>query len=261
MTEYGKYRYQAAEALPAMQANCDAPTSSAAPAQFHLTASEPCAYLSGQTERKLLARTQNLDKKSIDALHRMGYRRSMGGIYKPACVACQACKSLRVKADDFVASKNQQRILKANKDLELIITPNAVNDDHVALYLDYVLARHTYSDMALMSRNDILEMIEVSDTQSYLFEWRSKKDSALLACCLVDELDDGLSLVYSFFDPRLNKRSLGSFVILSCLDYVQQQNLPFLYLGYWINQASQMRYKSRFKPAQVFEQRAWRDLD
>ena len=232
------------------------------PRSFSLLAPSACPYLAGEEERKLVAWLgERADVSDFSALNRRGFRRSHDFIYKPFCGGCKACKALRVQAKDFLPGRTQRRIYKTNDDLELKICPNEATDEQYDLFHAYVTRRHYAGGMSAMDRNDFKMMIEESGVETSLFEWRQKESSELLACCLVDSLDDGFSAVYSFFDPDYVKRSLGVYMILSLIEFTQKFGMPYVYLGFWVRGSEKMDYKSLYKPCQILEEGEWRDFD
>lgn len=185
-----------------------------------------------------------------------GFRRSQTIAYRPACDECQACQSSRVVASQFRLSSSFRRILNKNADLgRTILTPSSSREqfDLLHRYLDH---RHQTGGMADMSPLDYIAMVEETSVRTQIIEYRDSDDK-LTACLIADQMRDGLSLVYSFFDPVAEKRSLGTFMILDQIARVQAAGLPHVYLGYLIENCSKMNYKKRFRPLQILHVDGW----
>ncbi len=235
--------------------------------QFYLTAPAPCPYLPGKFERKIFT---HLIGESAPALNDMltqgGFRRSQNIAYRPACEACRACVSVRVCAGQFVPTRSQRRIWKRNADLVGEELPPQPSADQYALFRDYLEARHAEGGMADMSVLDYSMMIEDTYVDTHVVEYRLRgPDSGvtrrgggdLVAVALTDILADGLSMVYSFFDPGRANRSLGTFLILDHIERARRLALPYLYLGYWVEGSPKMDYKSRFLPQERLYPSGW----
>ena len=199
--------------------------------QFYLTAPSACPYLPGQQERKIF--THLVGKRAAalnDLLTQTGFRRSQTIAYRPACESCRACVSVRVLVDDFRPSASQRRAIRANADLIGVFVAPKPTNQHYALFRSYLDKRHPYGGMADMSSLDFAMMVEDTHIDTVLTEYRllsptgdGQASGPLLAVCLTDRLADGLSLVYSFYDPDMTRRSLGSFVIL---DHIEKARAP-----------------------------------
>lgn len=228
---------------------------------FYTTPPQPCPYLPGQVERKVVA---NLAVPHADALHnrlsRAGFRRSHTLIYTPVCASCSACTPLRIPVARFTPDRTQRRILRHNTDLHARCLPPVATPEHYALFHRYQAARHTEGDMATMTAEDYRSMVEETPVETMLFEFRSDSGE-LMIVSLIDRLEDGLSAVYSFYDPDQPRRSLGSLAILFLIEETARLELPHLYLGYWIQQSRKMSYKSRFRPAEVLTHGVWHTLE
>jgi arginyl-tRNA--protein-N-Asp/Glu arginylyltransferase len=224
---------------------------------FFITEAAPCPYLDGQLERKLFT---HLVGDNADPIHhslsKAGFRRSQTIAYRPACDDCQACKSSRILADKFTPSASFRRILRRNGDLKRqVIAPSASREQYELLRL-YLDERHQDGGMTDMTSLDYIEMVEETAVNTHLVEYRTD-DGTLVACLLADELADGLSMVYSFFDPTESHRSLGSFMILDQIARAQSAALPHVYLGYLIDKSQKMAYKKRFQPLQCLGKNGW----
>jgi arginyl-tRNA--protein-N-Asp/Glu arginylyltransferase len=204
----------------------------------------------------------------IDNLLKGGFRRSQNIAYMPYCDGCQACVSVRIVVDEFEPSRSMRRISKRNADLETRRVGAMATSEQYSLFRDYIGARHSDGGMADMSVFDYSMMVEDSAVETFITEYRRKPGSRLLssavtgdlplaAAALCDRLSDGLSLVYSFYDPDLEDRSLGSHIILEHVEYARQMKLPYVYLGYWIQGSRKMDYKARFNPQERLTRHGW----
>ncbi|MFQ6553340.1 arginyltransferase [Aestuariibius insulae] len=227
--------------------------------QFYVTAPQPCPYLDGRMERKLFTalQTDNAEKLN-DTLSRQGFRRSQNVLYRPACSECTACLSARIRVADFESSKSQRRILKRNGDLVRKVSSPWATDDQYALFRTYLDSRHSDGGMADMDIYEFAAMIEETPIRSRVVEYH--EGDVLRGVCLTDVLEDGLSMVYSFFDPKLEKRSLGTQLILDHVDIAREADLPYVYLGYWVPGSPKMGYKSRFGALEVYRGGEWQRL-
>lgn len=231
--------------------------------QFYLTSPAPCPYLPGREERKVFTHLIGLRAPALnDALTQSGFRRSQTIAYRPACENCRACVSARVKAAEFSPSRGQRRILRRNLDLSAAIRPARANPEHYQLFREYVRTRHNDGGMSDMSPVDFQMMVEDSHVETRLIEYRLPAEPArpgrLVACCLTDRLGDGLSMVYSFYAPQMDARSLGGFMILDHIARARRLGLEHLYLGYWVEGSRKMDYKSRFQPQERLGMDGWR---
>lgn len=230
--------------------------------QFYLTSPAPCPYLPGREERKVFTHLIGLRAPPLnDTLTQSGFRRSQTIAYRPACEQCRACVSVRVKIDEFTLSRGMRRVRRRNDDLVGEARPARATHEQYALFRRYVGARHSDGGMADMSMVDYQMMIEDSHVDTRLIEYRlAQADGeigALVACCLTDRLSDGLSMVYSFYDPELEHRSLGGFMILDHAERARSFGLPHVYLGYWVEGSRKMEYKARFLPQERLGMNGW----
>jgi leucyl-tRNA---protein transferase len=231
---------------------------SVAPQHFYRTAALPCPYLAGKIERKLVTELAGRHAGAFyNELSRAGFRRSHHLAYRPACVGCSACVPVRIPVAAFSESKSLKRIRNLNRDL----FPRAIEADatleQFRLFQRYQRSRHADSDMAAMTFGDYQAMIEDSPVATKMIELRAA-DGTLHGAGLYDPLDDGLSAVYSFFDPEHGKRSLGTLLVLALIDEARRKKLAYVYLGYWIEGSAKMSYKSRFRPLEALDTRGWR---
>lgn len=224
---------------------------------FFSTPPAPCPYLRGKLEKKIVTLLAGKDPDNLhNTLSLAGFRRSQDLAYRPACDDCNACIPIRVSVNTFNFKKSFRRIWNMNQDLSAREMPASAELDHFNLFHRYLRSRHSDGGMSEMSFSDYQAMIEDSPVQTQLTEFRNN-DKELLAVCLTDCMDDGLSLVYSFFEPELQKRSLGSFLVLWHILQAQKMGLPHVYLGYWISESPKMSYKTRFQPAEILTKDGW----
>ena len=227
----------------------------ATPLQLRLSTRSECPYLPGRTEQRV-AVDINENPAHHNQLARAGFRRVENWAYKPVCPACNACLPWRVDCDAFRPSRNMARIWRSNRDLKRSMAPIRLTEDHFTLFGRYITSRHSDGQMAQMTRDEFLNMIENSPIETLLVNYRAS-DGRLVATVLTDVQDDGLSAVYSFFDPGENARSFGTFIILDLIDRCREAQLPWLYLGYYVENSQKMTYKARFQPAEIFRDGLW----
>ena len=228
--------------------------------QFYVTAPQPCPYLAGRMERKLFTALQGDQAEKLnDALSRQGFRRSQNVLYRPSCADCQACYSARIRVADFEPSRSQWRVIRRNAVLRRRATSPWATEEQFALFRRYLDGRHAEGGMADMDIFEFAAMVEETPVRSRLIEYHAP-DSDLRAVCLTDLLDDGLSMVYSFFDPTREKDSLGTYVILDHVQIARELGLPYVYLGYWVPGSDKMGYKARFGALEVYKRGQWTPL-
>ncbi|HEY5210478.1 MAG TPA: arginyltransferase [Stellaceae bacterium] len=235
--------------------------SAVAPLQFYRTASLPCPYIEGRTERKLVTELVGRDGIGFyNELSRGGFRRSHHLAYRPACAGCNACIPVRIVVPDFAPGRSLRRVAQRNADLRVDMGATKASIDQFRMFMRYQRSRHHDSEMASMTYGDYRAMIEDSPVESRLIDMHGP-DGAILGACLVDLLDDGVSAVYSFYDLDEAKRSLGSYLILALIAETRRLHLPYLYLGYWIGESPKMAYKSRFRPLEGLSAQGWTLID
>jgi arginine-tRNA-protein transferase len=230
--------------------------------RFFLTAPSPCPYLPGREERKVFAHLPLSDGPGVnDALTQVGFRRSQNIAYRPACESCDACISARIPAGDYEFSRTERRVLERNGDLSRHLVEAEATMEQFDLLRRYLLARHAQGGMADMTWPDYVAMVEDTAVRTHLIEYRLPSGDGgpgdLVACVLVDILGDGLSLVYSFYEPAMPRRSLGSFVILDHVVQARAAELGCVYLGYWVPGSPKMDYKARYRPIEVLKPGGW----
>jgi arginyl-tRNA--protein-N-Asp/Glu arginylyltransferase len=233
--------------------------------QFYLTAPSPCPYLPKREERKVFTHLIGRRAAALnDTLTQSGFRRSQTIAYRPACENCRACVSVRVKVDEFRASKSLRRVLRHNWDIVGGVVRTEPTSEQYALFRAYLDARHGDGGMADMTVLDYSMMVEDSHVETRLIEYRSLDldgQGPLAGVCLTDVLADGLSMVYSFYEPEEDKRSLGTFMILDHIERARELGLPHLYLGYWVQDSRKMAYKARFLPQERLGMNGWERVE
>ena len=233
--------------------------------RFFLTAPSPCPYLPGRNERKVFAHLPLSEGALVnDTLTEVGFRRSQNIAYRPACDGCDACASVRIPVEGYPFAKSERRVLDRNADLSRHLVEAEATLEQFELLRRYLTARHAEGGMADMVWSDYVAMVEDTAVRTHLIEYRlpsqDRGPGDLVGCILVDMLKDGLSLVYSFYDPTATRRSLGSFAILDHIRQAQSLGAPYVYLGYWVGGSAKMAYKARFNPLEVLRPGGWRLL-
>lgn len=226
--------------------------------QLYLSPAHPCSYLPQQTASTLFIDPAARPTPEIyGQLLQQGFRRSGEHVYRPHCEACTACHSARVPVSSFKPKRNQRRIRRLNEqDINLVITPAGFEPEHYALYRRYTAGRHPDGEMSNMDQVQYLGFLTSRWCDTEFLEFRL--DGVLVAVAVTDRVPDGLSAVYTFFDPELARRSLGTYAILSQIELARQRGLDWLYLGYWIEQCHKMAYKTDYQPLQLFSDDRWR---
>ena len=226
--------------------------------QFYLTIPSPCPYLPDRMERKIFTQLDPLSGPHLNNyLTHAGFRRSQNVIYRPACEACRECKSLRILTAEFALTRSMRRILNKNTDISRNIAEPLATREQFDVLERYLNTRHHGGGMSDMDFYRYEMMVEQCASDTEIVEYRDNQNH-LIACVLTDVLNDGLSLVYSFFDPDLSRRSLGNYMILDAIERCRYEGQPYLYLGYWVEDSPKMDYKAKFKPAEVLGSQGWR---
>lgn len=235
--------------------------------QFFLTSPSPCPYLHGESERKVFTHLVGEKAPELnDLLTQGGFRRSQNIAYRPACETCRACVSVRILADEFRPTKNMRRLVRLNEDLIGTENEGEPTSEQYSLFRDYLDSRHKNGGMSDMTVLDYAMMVEDSHVDTKIIEYRrrgsdsfvtGKGEGPLVAVALSDRMTDGYSMVYSFFDPAEERRSLGTWMILDHIERTRQSGLPHVYLGYWVEGSRKMEYKTRFRPQQHLLTNGW----
>ena len=221
--------------------------------QFYVTAPQPCPYLPNRMERKLFTALQGESAEKLnDSLSKQGFRRSQNVLYRPSCSECAACLSARISVADFKPSKSQRRSMNRNAHLRRRASSPWATEEQYTLFRRYLDNRHADGGMADMDVFEFAAMIEETPIRSRVVEYTNEKTGALTAVCLTDVLDDGLSMVYSFYEPDLPRQSLGSWMILDHIEIAREAELPYVYLGYWVPGSPKMGYKAQFSAPEVY---------
>ena len=232
--------------------------------QFYITAPQKCPYIRGKYERKLFTALYGRSTEQLnDDLSLQGFRRSQKVLYRPLCSDCSACLSIRVVVHEFKPSKSQRRVTSKNKLIFRVEKKAEATEEQYEIFKSYLNSRHLNGGMSNMDDLEFSSMIEETNVQSKVFEYRtadSECNDKLVAVCLTDTNRDGLSMVYSFYDPSYQNLSLGKFMILDHILLAQQLKLDYLYLGYWIRRNDKMGYKADYKPAEVYHWDKWTRL-
>ena len=239
--------------------------------QFYLTAPSPCPYLPGREERKVFTHLVGEKAGELnDLLTHGGFRRSQSIAYRPACEGCKACVSVRVIAEEFRPTRNMRRVLDRNADVVGDMRVAVPTSEQYAVFRGYLDSRHRDGGMADMTVLDYAMMVEDSHVETRVVEYRRRGDGRrsnergsgpLLGVSLTDILSDGLSMVYSFYDPDFDARSLGTFMILDHIARARAMGLAYVYLGYWVKGSPKMDYKGRFLPQERLMPEKWMRVD
>ncbi|MBL6688809.1 MAG: arginyltransferase [Pseudomonadales bacterium] len=228
--------------------------------RFFTTPAHDCSYLEGKQAITLFADPlARIDKDLYSSLSAVGFRRSGTHIYRPYCQTCTACIPVRLPANDFAPRRRHKRVLRANTDITVTPHRPALTEEYFSLYDRYISERHDDGDMYPASRDQFQSFLVDGRPEARFYEFRAS--GKLLAVAVADELNDGLSAIYTFFDPEEDARSLGVFAILWLIEQTNRMELNYLYLGYWIKQCQKMSYKMDYKPIELYVNNSWIRLD
>lgn len=232
--------------------------------RFFVTSPAPCPYLPGRSERKVFTELKGPHADSLnDALGRIGFRRSQSVAYRPSCLECNACVSVRVVANEFAPSGTQKRVMKAHADLVVTVCRPWSTSEQFELLQRYLAARHPEGGMTTMDEVDFADMVEHTPVTTYVMEYREPSPDGvtpgrLVGACLTDRQCDGLSMIYSFYDPdHATRHGLGNFIILDHIRRAEEMGLAYVYLGYWVEGSPRMQYKVRYRPMERLARAGW----
>lgn len=231
--------------------------------RFFVTSPAPCPYLPGRSERKVFTELKGPHADSLnDALGRIGFRRSQTVAYRPSCLDCNACISVRVVAGEFAPSGTQKRLQRRNGDLVATVCRPWSTSEQFDLLQRYLAVRHPEGGMTAMDEVDFADMVEHTPVTSYVIEYREPSSDGitpgrLVGACLTDRQCDGLSMIYSFYDPHHDRQGLGTYIILDHIARAEDMGLTYVYLGYWVEGAARMQYKVRFRPMEKLGRAGW----
>lgn len=230
--------------------------SSANAIKFFTTSPHACSYLEEKQAITLFADPESeMTPELYSELSDLGFRRSGNYVYRPQCRGCRACISVRVPVALFTPKRSQKRCWKTNRDIEVRLLPAEWNEEHYALYARYISERHRNGDMYPPTPRQYREFLTSDWASTTFVEFRAGE--RLLALAVTDALNDGLSAVYTFYDPRETWRSLGTYAILWQIAECRRRGLPYLFLGYWVRHAERMRYKTQFRPLELLIEGEW----
>jgi len=224
--------------------------------RFFTTPAHDCSYLDGKQAMTLFADPEApIDTQLYSVLSAVGFRRSGQHIYRPYCQTCSACIPVRLPVALFMPMRSQKRTMKKNSDLVVTEQKPGLSDEYFRLYDEYISARHVDGDMYPASLDQFESFLVDGRSEASFYEFRAH--GKLLAVAVADRLSDGLSAIYTFFDPDEDRRSLGTYAVLWLIEATHRLDLNYLYLGYWIKQCQKMSYKTDFKPLEIFLNNHW----
>jgi leucyl-tRNA---protein transferase len=231
--------------------------------RFFVTNPSPCPYLPGKTERKVFTELNGPHAEELnDALSRIGFRRSQNVAYRPSCIDCKACISVRVLTKEFEPNATQRKILRRNSDLSVSACRPWSTSEQYDLLRRYLEQRHPDGGMVNMDDMDYADMVEQSPVKSHVVEYRTPgrygRPGELIGACLTDQQGDGLSMIYSFYDAQAEGRpGLGNFIIMDHIMRARNAGLDYVYLGYWVQGSARMQYKARYQPLERLGPDGW----
>lgn len=227
---------------------------------FFATPPHDCSYLPDRDATTMFVDPRaTIDKKLYSQLTALGFRRSGSHYYRPHCEQCNACVPVRVRVDEFTANRSQRRVLKKNSDLQYSLEPASFSEQDYQLYENYIEQRHQDGDMYPPSREQFKSFLVEGATDSWFLKVRLHNE--LIALAAIDVLDDGLSAIYTAYNPAFEDRSLGTLAVLWQIQEARRRKLPHLYLGYWIRECRKMNYKTRFQPIEALRNNRWQIMD
>ncbi|MDJ0740469.1 MAG: arginyltransferase [Gammaproteobacteria bacterium] len=223
---------------------------------LYLSAPHACSYLPGRQSSTLFTDPESpIDRGVYAELLQYGFRRSGRMVYAPRCEHCAQCMSVRIPVAEFAPRRGHRRVRRCNADLQFAQRPAAYDDEHYALYRRYTAARHEDGDMASATPAEYLGFLRADWCDTVFLECRLGE--RLIACAVTDRLDASLSAIYTYFEPDLTARSLGTLAILKQIDWARATGLDHVYLGYWVRDCRKMAYKARFRPLELWQDGRW----
>lgn len=230
------------------------------PIRLFETVADECPYLEDKKSASIVVDPDyEVDAELFASLSRSGFRRSGEMLYSPKCPSCNSCVSVRIPSKQFKASKSQKRVWRKNSDLNVGLEEVRFEQEHFDMYFRYQQQRHPESTMCDDDVEKYMSFIDSNYARSKFLTFRLK--GQLIGISVLDQFDGGLSAVYTFFDPELSSRSLGTYAILYTLELAKAHQIPYVYLGYWIDGSAKMDYKRKFKPLQGYQDRQWLELN
>lgn len=252
-------RFEPAQGSPYTRASAvrEDPMTDLSQLKFYATHPHPCSYLPDQRATTLfLDPRQPINLETYSQLSDLGFRRSGDHLYRPHCKDCNACIPARIPVDAFTPTSAQKRILKRNRDLQVFELKPELTDEIYALYERYICARHADGDMYPPSKDQFASFLAKNWEFCRFYAFRDQEDR-LLAVAVTDQLNNGLSAVYTFFEPDETRRSLGRYAILWQVEETRRQGLAAVYLGYWIRNCRKMNYKTEYRPLEMLVNQQW----
>jgi len=227
---------------------------------FFATPAHDCSYLPDRQATTMFVDPRaNIDRRLYSQLTVLGFRRSGSHYYRPHCENCNACIPVRLRVDQFRPDRSQRRVLKKNADLSCRMVRASYTERYYELYAQYIEERHADGDMYPPSREQFASFLVDGATDSWFLEILDQ--GRLVGLAAIDQLDEGLSAIYTVFDPAYEHRSLGTFAVLWQIEEARRLDLPYLYLGYWIAECSKMNYKTRFRPIEALRDGHWQTMN
>lgn len=227
--------------------------------QLFKTKPDNCGYLENQQSQNIVVDPEVVPDRTLQSLlANAGFRRSGNMLYRPNCPSCQACMATRIPVSQFQTNKRQKRILKKNSDLTVTALAAHYSQEHYDLFSNYLKTRHADAGMDDTSEEGYKSFLLGEWSDTLLLEFRDQAGT-LLAVAVTDLLDNGMSAVYTFFDPEHAKRSLGVYAILQQIEYAKAQGTRWLYLGYWVADCQKMSYKTEYQPIQLLTGSTWQN--
>lgn len=224
--------------------------------KLYATHEHPCSYLSDKAATTVFVDPNAaIGAEAYSELSDYGFRRSGQHVYRPHCKSCQACIPVRIPVSSFKPNRSQKRCLKRNSDLTMSCVEHINSEAHYQLYDRYISERHHDGDMFPPSRQQYSEFLSSEWGITRFLEFRRKDDLIAIAVC--DQLTNGISAIYTFFNPDETQRSLGTYAVLQQIELAKQWQLPYVYLGYWIKDCGKMNYKSQYRPLQMYVNQQW----